>query len=319
MKEQTVRRALQPEIAKQIDEFCARIEEYRALKKPFTVQLDDPAGNSYIEPLFDYYHPTIDPQLSKMEKERTDIDRQMLGLAIEYDTHRTAAAEAHIEEGELPEVYQIETICSACQKPGTVKMHSCDIPHFKETLIVAFRCDYCGYKSNEVTSGGAIAEKGMKITLEVKSVSDLTRDVLKSNTATVYVPKLQLELTPGTLGGFFSTVQGLLMNVKEQLASLPEVQFQSGDSASVNTYLGPTGGNFKSFGEALDALCEVREPWTLILDDPLANIYIQNPNDHLPPPGNEDPQVTKEEYVRSFEQDEDLGIHDMDTEDHSMD
>ena len=40
-------------------------------------------------------------------------------------------------------------------------------------------CDRCGYRDNEVKAGGAINEKGRKITLKVEDKEDLSRDILK--------------------------------------------------------------------------------------------------------------------------------------------
>lgn len=40
-------------------------------------------------------------------------------------------------------------------------------------------CDHCGYRDNEVKSGGAISEKGRKMTLKVEDAEDLARDILK--------------------------------------------------------------------------------------------------------------------------------------------
>ncbi len=53
------------------------------------------------------------------------------------------------------------------------------IPHFKEVVIMATVCDYCGHKTNEVKSGGGIESQGKKITLRLTEISDLSRDVLK--------------------------------------------------------------------------------------------------------------------------------------------
>ena len=58
-----------------------------------------------------------------------------------------------------------------------------DIPHFKEVVIMATVCDYCGHKTNEVKSGGGIEAKGKRISLKVTDVSDMSRDVLKVSTA----------------------------------------------------------------------------------------------------------------------------------------
>jgi zinc finger protein len=54
-----------------------------------------------------------------------------------------------------------------------------DIPYFKEVVIMSTVCDICGYKSNEVKSGGAVAGKGKKISLSVTETDDLSRDILK--------------------------------------------------------------------------------------------------------------------------------------------
>ena len=40
-------------------------------------------------------------------------------------------------------------------------------------------CPHCGYKDNEVKSGGAIAPQGKKITLKVENEEDIARDILK--------------------------------------------------------------------------------------------------------------------------------------------
>ena len=59
---------------------------------------------------------------------------------------------------------------------------------------------------------------------------------------------------------------------------------------------------------------EGKMPFTLIMDDPLSASYVQNL--YAPDP---DPNMTIEEYTRSKEQDEDLGIADMKVEENSVD
>ncbi len=172
---------------------------------------------------------------------------------------------------------------------------------------MCFVCEFCGFKSTEIKSGGAISEMGQRITLKVMSESDLKRDLLKSTTASLRIPEVDLEVTAGTLGGTFTTVEGMIMQVVEQLNTTPQCNFCGGDSGAVDTNLTP----MQRFVDRLKALLELKAPFTLILDDPLANIYIQNSRAHLKPPDNADPQLTTENYERSWEQDEDLGIHQM--------
>ena len=54
-----------------------------------------------------------------------------------------------------------------------------DIPHFKKVILMATTCDYCGWKTNEVKSGGGISETGIRISLKLTDPSDLNRDILK--------------------------------------------------------------------------------------------------------------------------------------------
>jgi zinc finger protein len=55
----------------------------------------------------------------------------------------------------------------------------------------------------------------------------------------------------------------------------------------------------------------VERPFTLILDDPLANSYIQN--SYAPDP---DPNMETISYDRTWEQNEELGLNDIKVEDY---
>jgi len=44
---------------------------------------------------------------------------------------------------------------------------------------MATNCYACGYRDNEIKSGGAVSEKGRKITLKVEDEEDMSRDMLK--------------------------------------------------------------------------------------------------------------------------------------------
>lgn len=107
-------------------------------------------------------------------------------------------------------------------------------------------CHDCGYRDTEVKSGGAISPLGRKITLKVEDTDDLSRDILKvrlslglrilgandgvqSETAGLIIPEIDLELNPGTLGGRFTTLEGILTQVYEEL---DEKVFAKGDAAA---------------------------------------------------------------------------------------
>lgn len=139
-----------------------------------------------------------------------------------------------------------------------------DIPYFTTVIIMCTTCDKCGWKSNEVKSGGPIQEYGCKLNLALEEVIftfllkhkesppiktivsllckgassrwpkhleyfmawkwnlqlqevDLARDLLKSDTCSMSIPELDLEVGPGALSGRFTTVEGLLIATKNQL------------------------------------------------------------------------------------------------------
>lgn len=65
----------------------------------------------------------------------------------------------------------------------------------------------------KVKGGGAIPPKGTAYTLEAVSKDDFRRDVLKSDTAVLEIPQLELVMEMGTLGSMYTTVEGLLEKV----------------------------------------------------------------------------------------------------------
>lgn len=89
------------------------------------------------------------------------------------------------------------------------------IPFFKELIIMAFTCEHCSAKSSEIKTGGEIGELGKCITLDVSEQDDLRRDVFKSESARIMIPEIELELEYGTLGGKYTTVEGLVDNILE--------------------------------------------------------------------------------------------------------
>lgn len=114
-------------------------------------------------------------------------------------------------------------------------MHMVDIPFFKEVLIMATACDRCGYRSNEVKSGTEIPEKGKILKLQLSGLEDLSRDILKSASCTLEIPEIGLKLQTGTLGARFTTVEGLLLQVYNELND--KCQFVRGDSADKDARL----------------------------------------------------------------------------------
>jgi len=341
----TALRALQPEravadpaAAAAIDAFCAKLDDAAGGGMGFTLVLNDPAGNSGVES-----SGPGDPLLSVAHYERTREQAIACGLipkgeeeegeaappsssAPEIapdDPHHGAtplgAAAAHRALARLggddaaaviarytapEEVMELPGRCGACGARTTTRMFQTRIPFFKDVILMADACDACGYRNAEVKGGGGVPDKGRRVTLLVRDAADLQRDVIKAETARLAIPEIGLEVTTGALGGCVTTVEGLVVAVKDALAKTHG--FALGDGAA------PAGAAaWKKFFGDLDACARLDAPWTLRLDDPLANTFVSgvpgaDAGDGSAPRA--DPRLTVEDYERSPDEDAEFGI-----------
>ncbi|NXY90578.1 ZPR1 protein, partial [Alcedo cyanopectus] len=319
-QDQPLRRATDGEVADKIDEFVRKLKQLKEACSPFTFVsrmcvgaapscprasslsppsllqvIDDPSGNSFVE---NPQAPQKDDALVVTRYRRTPQQAAMLGLELDEKPADTA-------EDLRNEVLQFSTNCPECNAPASTNMKLVQIPHFKEVIIMATNCDSCGHRTNEVKSGGAIEAQGTRITLRITDPSDMTRDLLKSETCSVEIPELEFELGMGALGGKFTTLEGLLKDIRDLVERNP---FTLGDSS--------TPSQAEKLQEFLGKLQEVIEGKTkvhFVMDDPAGNSYLQNV--YAP---EEDPELTVQRYQRSFEQNEELGLNDMRTEGYEL-
>ncbi|RVX02733.1 Zinc finger protein ZPR1-like [Vitis vinifera] len=347
---QEERKKVDSQTAEAIDQFLLKLKACATGDSSFTFNLDDPAGNSFIENPF---APSPDPSLTiKFYKRSPEqqaslgylVDSSQLGESCDEESikevkntsdqmkrephgsigaaagHRAIAqvnsaeiAENLFRYSTPEEVMTFPSTCGACAARCETRMFVTNIPYFQEVIVMASSCDGCGYRNSELKPGGRIPVKGKKITVCVKNVNDLSRDVIKhyltvamwtyqSDTAGVRVPELDLELASGTLGGVVTTVEGLITKICENLERVHGFTF--GDSLDDSKR-----SKWQDFRVRLSKLLSLEEPWTLIIDDALANSFVAPTTDDI----KDDHQLTFEEYERSWEQNEELGLNDMDT------
>ncbi|XP_023600086.1 zinc finger protein ZPR1 isoform X3 [Myotis lucifugus] len=205
-QDQPTRRANEEAVAERLDEFIVKLKELKQVASPFTLIIDDPSGNSFVE---NPHAPQKDDALVITHYNRTPQQEEMLGLQAE------APEEKPQEEDLRNEVLQFSTNCPECNAPAQTNMKLVQIPHFKEVIIMATNCEYCGHRTNEVKSGGAVEPLGTRITLRITDPSDMTRDLLKSETCSVEIPELEFELGMAIFGGKFTTLEGLLKDIRD--------------------------------------------------------------------------------------------------------
>lgn len=300
-QDQPTRRKEHPSAAAQIDEFVKKLKELKSLAEPFTIIFEDISGDCHVE---NPNAPLKDEGYTATRFKRTTEQNHILGI---YAENSEDVLLKPIKEGEYTleqiegEVLSFRTNCPECNCPCETNMKMTNIPHFKEVVIMATVCESCGHRTNEVKSGGGIEPEGVKIEVTVAGKDDFNRDLLKSEACYLEIPELELEIGPSALGGRFTTVEGILVAIKEQLSNSTAFTGDSSDSETVK--------RMETFISNLNEVLQGGRKITLILDDPAGNSYIQSLSDDGLDSGL---KITK--YERNFEQNEELGLNDMKVE-----
>ncbi|XP_011634849.1 zinc finger protein ZPR1 isoform X1 [Pogonomyrmex barbatus] len=299
-QDQAERRKLFADTAVEIDKFITKLHALKTLDEPFTIIFEDISGNSYVE---NPRAPFKDNQCTITYFKRTEEQNHILGT---YSDNEDVLLK-RIEEGEFlleeidGEVISFSTNCPDCNSPCETNMKTTNIPHFKEIVIMATLCESCGHRTNEVKSGGGIEPQGVRIEVTITGKEDFSRDLLKSETCELEIPELDLEVGPNILGGRFTTVEGIIVAMKEQLSSSTVFTGDTSNPEVVN--------RMNIFIAEMEKVLDGKKKVTLILNDPAGNSYIQSLSDDGP-----DNKLNIIKYDRSFEQNEELGINDMKVE-----
>ncbi|KRY79792.1 Zinc finger protein ZPR1 [Trichinella pseudospiralis] len=188
---------------------------------------------------------------------------------------------------------EIESLCMNCHETGITKILVTKIPLWKEVILLSFECDKCGYKNNEVSSGGKVQEFGLRLQLKILNKLDLNRQIVKSEYATVSLPELEFEIPAGEHTGEITTIEGIIWRAK---SSLSEVIEDGRASKEIKEKL-------ITFVDKLSQLINCETEFSMIIDDPSGNSFIENPN-----PEKIDTQLTTIHYHRSLQQEKLLGL-----------
>lgn len=313
--EQPLRKVQAPELHDALQPIIDKLQKILDREGyPFTVSLDDPTGNSWIAP------STNDGnRYRRRNYPRTHEQNEELGIAGDPNAVKnegqTLESADNIDDSEIVDgqVYSLPSECPGCNKHCFVNMKKINIPYFKEVFIWGTVCDHCGYRTSEVKTGGEVPDKGKRITLKVEDEVDLSRDILKSDTCALHSDELEVSVQPGTLGGRFTTVEGLLTEIRDQLRGqifdIDDTAGTGGDSMAVSDK-----EKWERFFNRLDSAIKGDLKFVMTMEDPMANSYVQD----LCAPA-KDPKITIEEYTRTDEEEEDLGLKDMKVEGYEED
>ena len=201
----------------------------------------------------------------------------------------------HLEGKEIP------FVCPACGAAGSSQRSATtNIPHFKDVTLLSFVCETCGFKTNEVKAdSGQVSSTGKRWELKILSPDDMHRDLIKSKTARVEIPELGFEMVSGSLGGLYTTVEGLLKQIHDRLRSANPLA--RGDAANSQQRK-----NFETFLSKIHDYRSGVEKFTIVMEDPMDQSFIfSTATDECL-----DEQLKAETYQRTKEEDEECGLID---------
>ena len=310
------RKKTDPETYEKVDTVVqALIKMAMGNKFPFTIVLDDPAGNSSIEPA-----PSDSAIKGKYTHERYPRNSEQnaaLGLGDEnHPTNGTAEIIPQVQQDDgngMEDVdileghtYDLPIQCPGCNQPAHMLIQMVNIPYFKQVVLSTTQCNNCNYHVSEVKTGGEVPAKGKRIHLDVKGPEDLRRDILKGEHCHLEIPEIAVEVQPGSMGGRFTTVEGLLTQIRDDLKS--SVYDTGDDEAATDSMPSEKKKAWDVFFRKLDMAIAGESQYTITMQDPVDGSYCQTFGE----PG-QDPNVRSEDYERTEEENQDLGLTDMRT------
>jgi zinc finger protein len=164
---QDERKEVMPEVYEKIEGLIQALRQMAAGERlPFTITIDDPAGNSSIE-------PSPEDKIGKYSRHdyaRSAAQNEALGLGdgsgdgsgeappteIRPEYHadqlypqRPAQPMVNNVDDDIVEnqVYSFPASCPGCMKSCTTNMKMVNIPFFKQVVLMSTVCDHCGCKS----------------------------------------------------------------------------------------------------------------------------------------------------------------------------
>ncbi|KAI6112223.1 ZPR1 zinc-finger domain-containing protein [Pisolithus croceorrhizus] len=172
---------------------------------------------------------------------------------------------------------------------------------FKDTLIMSTNCEHCGYRDNEVKSSAAISE-GKENHLEDRGTRRFKQGY----------PSETCDLTIPNRSGLaawnaWRTIYNSRRSLEQVYEELSEKVYAAGSSS---TMVDEDRQKFQDFLKQLEEITNTEKPFTLILDDPLANSYLQN----LYAPY---PDLNME--IVTLQQNEELQLNDMKVDNYIVD
>nr|XP_027201314.1 zinc finger protein ZPR1-like [Dermatophagoides pteronyssinus] len=188
-----------------------------------------------------------------------------------------------MEDG-VNEISKIESLCPNCEKNGTTILYPKEIPFYRTVLISSFSCPHCHLQNNTVESIAPLQPFGKDLTLRLLTAADLDRHLVISEYCTFRIAQLQFEMPPCNRRTHFSTVEGTILKVAENLEEkiAQDAKLLPAEREQLAAFVA-------KLKQLLDR--EHFSPFEVELSDPSGNSYVEN---YLAPES--DPQIVSRNY-----------------------
>ncbi|KAI6112832.1 ZPR1 zinc-finger domain-containing protein [Pisolithus sp. B1] len=273
------------------------------VKKAITIKLDDLSGNSFAE----FLGSISDPKWTFKTRVQREADGEGTGDTNEEIYEFMGANNEYTSFPRSTEGFRDNfkvRISLETDSQGNTEAS------FKDTLIMSTNCEHCGYRDNEVKSSAAISE-GKENHLEDRGTRrfkqgypvSLTFDFWKSETCDLTIPNR----SGLAAWNAWRTIYNSRRSLEQVYEELSEKVYAAGSSS---TMVDEDRQKFQDFLKQLEEITNTEKPFTLILDDPLANSYLQN----LYAPY---PDLNME--IVTLQQNEELQLNDMKVDNYIVD
>ena len=110
---------------------------------------------------------------------------------------------------------ELDQPCISCGQKGVVNIISnLDLPYLGAAMQTTYICRTCGFKHSDMI---ALENKGpLRREAAIEKVEDLNLRVVRSNSGTIRIPEIGVEIEPGMASeSFISNAEGILDRVEE--------------------------------------------------------------------------------------------------------
>ena len=77
------------------------------------------------------------------------------------NSSKSNSNKAFDENEDIHQPTEVESLCVNCGENGVTTLLLAKIPHYREVILSSFACELCGFKNNNIQSGGAVQDQGI--------------------------------------------------------------------------------------------------------------------------------------------------------------